>query len=71
MLHCGDILFFFTGNDRLALYTFESVFKFIRCWTNLRLISEPPLKLARIYFEMYPEERDPVWRVSGFSTLSK
>ncbi|KAK6621633.1 hypothetical protein RUM43_006861 [Polyplax serrata] len=49
------------GNDRLALYTFESVIKFIQCWTNLRLSSAPPVQLAEKYFQMYPEEVDPVW----------
>lgn len=49
------------GNDRLALYTFESVIKFLRCWTNLKLLSAPPLTLAEKYFSLYPEEADPVW----------
>ncbi|KAF6212232.1 hypothetical protein GE061_012753 [Apolygus lucorum] len=49
------------GNDRLALYTFESVIKFLRCWTNLKLTSAPPHALAEKYFSMYPEETDPVW----------
>lgn len=52
------------GNDRLALYTFESVFKFVQCWTNLRLLSAAPLQLAEKYFQLYPEEIDPVWSVS-------
>jgi hypothetical protein len=52
------------GNDRLALYTFESVIKFIQCWTNLRLSSAPPLQLGERYFQLYPEETDPVWGVS-------
>ena len=51
------------GNDRLALYTFESVIKFIQCWTNLRLSSAPPLQLGERYFQLYPEETDPVWGV--------
>ncbi|ETN61984.1 heparan sulfate N-deacetylase/N-sulfotransferase NDST2 [Anopheles darlingi] len=49
------------GNDRLALYTFESVFKFLRCWTNLKLTSVPPLQLGELYFKLHPEERDPIW----------
>ncbi|KAF4523771.1 hypothetical protein B566_EDAN013599 [Ephemera danica] len=49
------------GNDRLALYTFESVVKFLQCWTNLRLNSAPPLQLGEKYFQLYPEEEDPVW----------
>ena len=52
------------GNDRLALYTFESVIKFLHCWTNLKVLSAPPSKLAEKYFHMFPEEADPVWGVS-------
>lgn len=52
------------GSDRLALYTFESVFQFIRCWTNLKLVSSGPLQLADKYFKLYPEEVDPMWGVS-------
>lgn len=58
------------GNDRLALYTFESVIKFIQCWTNLRLSSAPPLQLAERYFQLYPEESDPVWGVSRCYTAT-
>ncbi|XP_044268588.1 bifunctional heparan sulfate N-deacetylase/N-sulfotransferase isoform X1 [Tribolium madens] len=49
------------GNDRLGLYTFESVIKFIQCWTNIKLSSAPPLQLAESYFKLYPGESDPVW----------
>ncbi|XP_054717461.1 bifunctional heparan sulfate N-deacetylase/N-sulfotransferase-like, partial [Uloborus diversus] len=49
------------GNDRLALYTFESVIKFVQCWTNLQLVTLPPLQLADKYFQTYPEESDPLW----------
>ncbi|XP_055528555.1 bifunctional heparan sulfate N-deacetylase/N-sulfotransferase [Wyeomyia smithii] len=49
------------GSDRLALYTFESVIKFLRCWTNLKLTSAPPLQLGEIYFKLHPDETDPVW----------
>ncbi|CAL4073832.1 unnamed protein product, partial [Meganyctiphanes norvegica] len=49
------------GNDRLALYTFESVIKFVKCWTNLNLLTAPPLQLGEKYFHMFPEERDPIW----------
>lgn len=52
------------GNDRLALYTFESVIKFLQCWTNLRLLSAPPMQLGEKYFQMYSEEIDPIWGVS-------
>lgn len=49
------------GSDRLALYTFESVIKFLRCWTNLKLTSAPPLQLGDQYFKLHPEESDPIW----------
>lgn len=52
------------GNDRLALYTFESVVKFLRCWTNVRLASAPPLALAEKYFQLRPDELNPLWGVS-------
>ncbi|CAG4941688.1 unnamed protein product [Parnassius apollo] len=50
-------------NDRLALYTFESVVKFLRCWTNVRLASAPPLALADKAYLWYQHIRshgDPV-----------
>ncbi|KAK2725532.1 bifunctional heparan sulfate N-deacetylase/N-sulfotransferase-like [Artemia franciscana] len=49
------------AHDRLALYTFESVINFIQCWTNLQLSTMPALPLAKKYFDLYPEEREPVW----------
>lgn len=54
------------GNDRLGLYTFESLVKFVQCWTNLRLQTLPPVQLAEKYFQIFPEERDPLWQVSVF-----
>ena len=57
------------GNDRLGLYTFESVFKFLQCWTNLRLQTVTPMKLANIYFSLYPNEKTPIWRVRRYSLL--
>ncbi len=50
--------------DRLALYTFESVINMVRCWTNLSLRSSRPAKLANDYFNAHPEERMPIWGVS-------
>ncbi len=49
--------------DRLAPYTFESAVHMVQCWTNLRLRTRSPAKLAEIYFSMYPEERTPIWGV--------
>lgn len=50
------------ANDRLALYTFESAVKFVQCWTNLQLLTLPPLQLAKRYFLTYTEEKEPIWR---------
>ncbi|XP_065909201.1 bifunctional heparan sulfate N-deacetylase/N-sulfotransferase 4-like [Dysidea avara] len=49
------------GNDRLALFLFEHTINFIQKWTNLQLVTEPPLKLAEIYFNLFPSEKLPVW----------
>jgi len=49
------------GNDRLALYTFEAVIKFVQCWTNLQILSISPVQLGDKYFRMYPEESEPIW----------
>nr|XP_048282435.1 bifunctional heparan sulfate N-deacetylase/N-sulfotransferase 2 isoform X4 [Myodes glareolus] len=50
------------GNDRLGLYTFESLVRFLQCWTRLRLQTLPPVPLARKYFELFPQERNPLWQ---------
>ncbi|XP_012881101.1 PREDICTED: bifunctional heparan sulfate N-deacetylase/N-sulfotransferase 2 isoform X4 [Dipodomys ordii] len=50
------------GNDRLGLYTFESLVRFLQCWTRLRLQTLPPIPLARKYFELFPQERSPLWQ---------
>ncbi|XP_076074435.1 bifunctional heparan sulfate N-deacetylase/N-sulfotransferase-like [Mytilus galloprovincialis] len=57
MTHMGNY-----ANDRLALYTFESVIKFVKCWTNLKLKQVTPLEMGIKYFEMYPEDKEPVWQ---------
>ena len=51
------------GFDRLAPYTFESVVKMVKCWTNLDLVTKPPKELADVYFDMYPEETAAIWGV--------
>lgn len=51
------------GNDRLGLYTFESLVRFLQCWTRLRLQTLPPVPLAQKYFELFPQERSPLWQV--------
>ena len=47
--------------DRLAPYTFQSVFSFVRCHTNLRLMTHPPSHIAATYFSLFPEETQAVW----------
>ena len=51
------------ANDRIALYTFESVFKYVQCWTNIQFKAISPVELANKYFNLYPEERLPIWTV--------
>ncbi|XP_053559564.1 bifunctional heparan sulfate N-deacetylase/N-sulfotransferase 4 [Bombina bombina] len=50
------------GNDRLGLYTFVNLANFVQTWTNLKLQTLPPLQLARKYFELFPEQKDPIWQ---------
>ena len=47
--------------DRLAPYTFQSVFSFLKCHTNLQLMTQPPSKLSSTYFSLFPEERQALW----------
>ncbi|KRX41409.1 Bifunctional heparan sulfate N-deacetylase/N-sulfotransferase [Trichinella murrelli] len=49
------------AKDRLAVYTFENAVRFIRCWTNLKLQTIATLEMAEKYFQMYPQEVNPVW----------
>lgn len=51
------------GNDRLGLYTFVNLANFVQSWTNLKLQTLPPVQLALKYFELFPEQRDPLWQV--------
>uniref|UniRef100_A0A8C4S1X3 [heparan sulfate]-glucosamine N-sulfotransferase n=1 Tax=Erpetoichthys calabaricus TaxID=27687 RepID=A0A8C4S1X3_ERPCA len=50
------------GNDRLGLYTFVNLANFLQCWTNLKLQTLPPVQLAQKYFQLFPEQKDPVWQ---------
>uniref|UniRef100_A0A672GAA4 [heparan sulfate]-glucosamine N-sulfotransferase n=1 Tax=Salarias fasciatus TaxID=181472 RepID=A0A672GAA4_SALFA len=51
------------GNDRLGLYTFVHLASFLHSWTNLNLHTLPPLQLANKYFQLFPEQRNPLWQV--------
>uniref|UniRef100_A0A4W3HZT3 Bifunctional heparan sulfate N-deacetylase/N-sulfotransferase 1 n=1 Tax=Callorhinchus milii TaxID=7868 RepID=A0A4W3HZT3_CALMI len=50
------------GNDRLGLYTFKNLISFLQCWTNLKLRTLPPVQLAHKYFQLFPQEKDPLWQ---------
>ncbi|XP_039198656.1 bifunctional heparan sulfate N-deacetylase/N-sulfotransferase 3 isoform X2 [Crotalus tigris] len=50
------------GNDRLGLYTFANLANFVQSWTNLKLQTLPPFQLAHKYFELFPEQKDPLWQ---------
>uniref|UniRef100_A0A8C9AXZ9 [heparan sulfate]-glucosamine N-sulfotransferase n=1 Tax=Phocoena sinus TaxID=42100 RepID=A0A8C9AXZ9_PHOSS len=52
------------GNDRLGLYTFVNLANFAQSWTNLKLQTLPPVQLANKYFELFPEQKDPLWQVT-------
>lgn len=54
------------GNDRLGLYTFVNLANFVQSWTNLRLQTLPPAQLAHKYFELFPDQKDPLWQVTWF-----
>ncbi|NXU25486.1 NDST4 sulfotransferase, partial [Thalassarche chlororhynchos] len=50
------------GNDRLGLYTFANLANFVKSSTNLKLQTLPPVQLAQKYFELFPEQADPLWQ---------
>ncbi|XP_030336238.1 bifunctional heparan sulfate N-deacetylase/N-sulfotransferase 4 [Strigops habroptila] len=50
------------GNDRLGLYTFANLANFVKSSTNLNLRTLPPVQLAQKYFELFPEQTDPLWQ---------
>ena len=52
------------ASDRLALELFDKLFTFVRDWTNIKLVSGPPLTLGRTYFDIFPEDKMPFWTVS-------
>ncbi|VDM67039.1 unnamed protein product, partial [Strongylus vulgaris] len=49
------------AHDRLALYTFHNLVRFIQCWTNIRLHWQNPVLTAKMYFSLMPQEKLPVW----------
>lgn len=77
-IHGGELFYSFVYNsinifmthmsnyarDRLALYAFEYVLSFIKCYTQLQIETLPPIELANKYFQIHSEEKDPLWMVS-------
>lgn len=59
------------GNDRLGLYTFVNLANFVHTWTNLKLQTLPPVQLAHKYFELFPEQKDPLWQVKAEQEIRK
>lgn len=75
MFHCVlQISIFMThlsnyGNDRLGLYTFKKLLRFLQTWTHLRLQTLPPVQLAHKYFSLFPSDREPFWQVCLFVSV--
>ncbi|XP_064395577.1 bifunctional heparan sulfate N-deacetylase/N-sulfotransferase 1-like [Halichondria panicea] len=49
------------ATDRLTLQLFSDLFQFTRTWTNLELTTDRPLNLGKRYFEIFPEDKVPIW----------
>ncbi|XP_019854532.1 PREDICTED: bifunctional heparan sulfate N-deacetylase/N-sulfotransferase-like [Amphimedon queenslandica] len=56
MTHSGNY-----AKDHLALDLFSLLFDFIRKWTQIELVTDTPINLANAYFEIFPEDKQPVW----------
>lgn len=51
------------GKETLAVRLLENLIDFTRGRTNLVLSSVPPAQLAREYFSLHGEQKDPIWQV--------
>ncbi|VDO05816.1 unnamed protein product [Haemonchus placei] len=49
------------AHDRLALFTFDNLVRFVSCWTNIQLRWQNPIESARMYFSLMPQETVPLW----------
>lgn len=58
MTHSGNY-----AKDHLAWELFRSLFAFIRRWTQLEMLTDSPINLANMYFQIFPEDRQPIWTV--------
>ena len=52
------------AHDRLALVLFDALLNFVHKFTQLELVTDRPLVLGKKYFELFPEEKLPIWTVS-------
>ena len=59
MTHADDYI-----SDQQAIFLFDNAFSFITSWTNLQFHALPPLEIVEKYFELRPNEREPIWTVS-------
>jgi heparan sulfate N-deacetylase/N-sulfotransferase NDST2 len=57
------------SHERLAIFLFRNVFEFLTCWTNLKFYSLPPLEIVKKYFELHPQEKEPLWTVSKLKLI--
>ena len=49
--------------DNLAQNLFEELISFVVKWTRLKLTYKPPVELASIYFNTFPEDVLPIWNL--------
>jgi hypothetical protein len=50
------------GSDRLANQLWRTLVGFVMQWTNIKLRAVPPLELAKLYFNAYPGDVEPMWK---------
>ena len=58
MTHYGNY-----GCSRPASVVFEALANAITKWTTLRMKTIPVHELAELYFNTFPDEREPLWSV--------
>ena len=51
------------ASDNLAQNLFEGLTSFVLKWTRIRLVYKPPVELASIYFNLFPEDVLPIWNL--------
>lgn len=61
MTHSGNY-----ASDRLAVLLLQSLFKFVKQWTKLRLLTNSSINLGNKFFEIFPEDKSPLWTVSRY-----